>query len=672
MDNLIGKLLAGKYEIVELIGIGGMSYVYKAVDVTNHVTVAVKVLKEEFADNEEVVRRFYNESKVVQTLSHPNIVKVHDVIQDGKSQFIVMEYMDGITLKEYIEKVSVINWKEAVHFTVQILRALQHAHDRSVIHRDVKPQNIMLMDDGSIKVMDFGIARFSRSQNETVTDKAIGSVHYISPEQARGNTVDERTDIYSVGVMLFEMVTGELPFEADSPVSVAIKQIQSTPKLPTQVNANVPKGLEEIILKAMQKDPAQRYPSAVAMLTDLEQFRRDPSMVFHYQYETQEDNDATRSFDKVEREERDVVVEYDDTKPKSAVVPILTGITAAFIMVALAFVGAMLWINNPFEVVEDVELPNFVGEAFETAQEQYGEQFVLVVENTEYNESYEKGVIFDQDPKPGRMVKENATVTVKVSRGPKTVVIPDFTGYDVVTVSSNLINLGLIPVEVQEFNPSITENAVIRTSPISGTEVNVGTEVTLYVSMGDEKKTTQVPDVTNISLTDAKRLLEKHKLQAGYLTYVRDETPKDTVLEQTVKAGTEVDQGTEVGLTVSSGDEGTTRISISVPLPTNMTEPCELKAYLDGKLYVQETLTPSEAGVWKPVFEASGEAKVLIRINGENYMYYGVDFDNAEHWVLRDYQHNFTDEALEEQEEEEAQEEESKKLNLQRPSSSAD
>ncbi len=665
MDNFIGKLLAGKYEIVELIGIGGMAYVYKATDISTHVTVAVKVLKEEFVDNQEIVRRFYNESKVVQTLSHPNIVKVHDVVSDGGSQFIVMEYMDGISLKEYIEKVSVISWKEAVHFTIQILRALQHAHDRSVIHRDIKPQNIMLMGDGSIKVMDFGIARFSRGQNQTVTDKAIGSVHYISPEQARGDYVDERTDIYSVGVMLFEMVTGQLPFEADSPVSVAIKQIQSTPRLPSQINAHLPKGLEEIILKAMQKDPAMRYPSAVAMLTDLDQFRRDPRTVFHYSYGAEGDSGSTKAFEKVKREKQDVIVEYDDTKPKSAVVPILTGITTAFIMVALAFVGAMLWINNPFKVVQDVKLPNFIGSAFDTTQEQYNGKFVFVVENTEYNETYEKGVIFDQDPKPNRMVKENATVTVKVSRGPRTVTIPEFTGHDVVTVSSSLINMGLIPVEVQEYNPSVTENAVIRTSPISGTEVSVGTEVTLYVSMGDEKKTAKVPNVTNISIEDARRLLEKNKLQAGYPTYVRDDTPEGTVLEQDIPEGTEVDQGTAVNLTVSSGNQGETRVSIAVPLPTNITTPCELKAYLDGKLYATETLTPSTDKTWKPVFEASGEAKVLIRINGENYMYYSVNFDEAQHQVLRDYRENFTDEALNGGgDEEEDEEEEGKKLSL--------
>ena len=282
----IGKRLDGRYEIKELIGVGGMAYVYKAYDSIDDRTVAVKILKDEFLANEEFTRRFKNESKAIAILSHPNIVKVYDVSFGERLQYIVMEYIDGITLKEYIDQQKDIKWKEAVHFTVQILRALQHAHDKGIVHRDIKPQNIMLLADGTIKVTDFGIARFSRTDIRATSNqaKAIGSVHYISPEQARGEITDEKADIYSVGVMLYEMLTGRLPFEADNAVSVAIMQLQSEPKLPREINPQIPEGLEEITMKAMQKDPAKRYQSAAEMLYDIDEFKRNPSIHFEYKY----------------------------------------------------------------------------------------------------------------------------------------------------------------------------------------------------------------------------------------------------------------------------------------------------------------------------------------------------------------------------------------------------
>ena len=280
MDKYIGKRLGGRYDIKELIGVGGMANVYKAADIIEDKIVAVKILKDEYLSNDEFLRRFRNESKAIAVLSHPNIVKIFDVSLGDGIQYIVMEYVDGLTLKEYIEQQHVLRWKEAVHFTVQILRALQHAHDKGIVHRDIKPQNIMLLQDGTIKVMDFGIARFARDDGRTVTDKAIGSVHYISPEQARGDVTDEKSDIYSVGVMLFEMLTGKLPFDADSAVSIALMQMQAIPKMPRQLNETIPEGLEEITVRAMQKDPSQRYQSAAEMLRDIDEFKRNPSLLF--------------------------------------------------------------------------------------------------------------------------------------------------------------------------------------------------------------------------------------------------------------------------------------------------------------------------------------------------------------------------------------------------------
>lgn len=294
MDNLIGKKLDGRYLIESLIGVGGMANVYKGRDVRTGNQIAVKVLKEEFLDNEELVRRFKNESKAISILNHPNIVKVYDVSVTDQLQYIVMEYIDGITLKEYLkQRNSALTWKEVVHFATQVLSALDHAHSKGIVHRDVKPQNIMLQADGSIKMMDFGIARFSRAQSQTVSDKAIGSVHYISPEQAKGDHTDARTDIYSVGVMMYEMLSGKLPFDGTGAVSIAIMQISEKPKPLAEVAPNIPVGLRQITEKAMEKDPADRYQSAQEMLDAIAAFRRDPSISFEYEYNTQDNPDKT-------------------------------------------------------------------------------------------------------------------------------------------------------------------------------------------------------------------------------------------------------------------------------------------------------------------------------------------------------------------------------------------
>ena len=283
MDNLIGKKLDGRYLIESLIGVGGMANVYKGRDVRTNNAIAVKVLKEEFLGNEELVRRFKNESKAISILDHPNIVKVYDVSVTDQLQYIVMEYIDGITLKEYLkQRGGALTWKEVVHFATQVLGALDHAHSKGIVHRDVKPQNIMLQADGSIKMMDFGIARFSRAQSQTVSDKAIGSVHYISPEQAKGDRTDARTDIYSVGVMLYEMLSGSLPFDGSGTVSIAIMQISEKPKPLAQVAPNVPEGLRQITEKAMEKDPADRYQSAAEMLEAIQAFKQNPSIRFEY------------------------------------------------------------------------------------------------------------------------------------------------------------------------------------------------------------------------------------------------------------------------------------------------------------------------------------------------------------------------------------------------------
>ena len=346
MDNYVGKRLDGRYELQEVIGVGGMAVVYKAYDNIDDRTVAVKILKDEFLASEEFRRRFKNESKAIAVLSHPNIVKVYDVSYGDKLQYIVMEYVEGITLKEYIEQQGVISWKETVHFTTQILRALQHAHDKGIVHRDIKPQNIMLLENGTIKVTDFGIARFSRSETRTMTDTAIGSVHYISPEQARGDITDDKSDIYSVGVVMYEMLTGQLPFQSDNSVSVAIMQLQTDPVKPREINSSIPEGLEQITMRAMQKNPKDRYQSAAEMILDLEEFKRNPSIKFDYSYFV--DNEPTKFVDKtapvtvpmanssdtrVIDNPQPAPEETNKTTEKNKMIPILSGIVIGFVAV---------------------------------------------------------------------------------------------------------------------------------------------------------------------------------------------------------------------------------------------------------------------------------------------------------------------------------------------------
>lgn len=410
MDNYVGKRLDGRYELQEVIGVGGMAVVYKAYDNIDDRTVAVKILKDEFLASEEFRRRFKNESKAIAVLSHPNIVKVYDVSYGDKLQYIVMEYVEGITLKEYIEQQGVISWKETVHFTTQILRALQHAHDKGIVHRDIKPQNIMLLENGTIKVTDFGIARFSRSETRTMTDTAIGSVHYISPEQARGDITDDKSDIYSVGVVMYEMLTGQLPFQSDNSVSVAIMQLQTDPVKPREINSSIPEGLEQITMRAMQKNPKDRYQSAAEMILDLEEFKRNPSIKFDYSYFV--DNEPTKFVDKtapvtvpmatasdtrVIDNPQPAPEETNKTTEKNKMIPILSGIVIGFVAVLAIVLICLYSFTDVFN--RKLTVPKLINKNY--AEEILGnddyKNFVIKV-NEVQNSFYEPGQVYAQDP----------------------------------------------------------------------------------------------------------------------------------------------------------------------------------------------------------------------------------------------------------------------------------
>ncbi|MGN0974787.1 MAG: Stk1 family PASTA domain-containing Ser/Thr kinase, partial [Gemmiger sp.] len=506
MDNLIGKRLDGRYLIESVIGVGGMANVYKGQDVKTGTTVAVKVLKEEFLDNEELVRRFKNESKAISILDHPNIVKVYDVSVTDRLQYIVMEYIDGITLKEYLkQRGGPLTWKEVVYFATQVLSALSHAHSKGIVHRDVKPQNIMLLADGSIKMMDFGIARFSRAQNQTVSDKAIGSVHYISPEQAKGDHTDARTDIYSVGVMLYEMLSGRLPFDGNGAVSIAIKQISDKPTPLAEVAPNVPEGLRQITERAMEKDPKDRYQSAQEMLAAIDEFKKNPSIRFEYEYLTQDSPNKT--INKVVNNSKmssssnirtgsakrsngsapkpgNSKIKKKKKSGRFSVLPVFAGMAVAFAIGAFVLVY-LIFANsaNPlFSSREDVTLINFVNM---TQQEFLNSEYnskLHPIWVSEYNNKYDEGVIFQQNPQPGRTVKEGQRVTLKVSMGTQWVSVPETQSMTKADAVQSIKDAGLVPVTKSVADDSVAAGTVIRTEPAAGESVAGGATVKVYVS----------------------------------------------------------------------------------------------------------------------------------------------------------------------------------------------
>lgn len=629
MDSNIGKKLDGRYELLELIGVGGMADIYRARDIVEDRIVAVKILKTEFAGSEEFLRRFRNESKAIALLSHPNIVKIYDVGFTDKVQFIVMEYVDGITLTDYIEQQGVLKWRDAVHFTIQILKALQHAHDRGIVHRDIKSSNIMLLSDGTIKVMDFGIARFNRENNKTMSEKTIGSVHYISPEQARGDITDERSDIYSVGVALYEMLTGKKPFDGDTPVSIALMHMQSTPKKPSEINSTIAEGLEQIVLRAMQKDPAQRYQTAGEMIKDLEEFKKNPGIVFEYKYNSTDgttkyfdrpipaaEQERTRRKQAVQEEPED---EYEDDEDddddedeyeerRSPLIPILFAVGTAFVIATVFLVMTIVFKNlnvTPEQVgsvagitsdstvsVNDSNeflMPNLIGMTWDEANTKYSNLMKLIPEQ-EWSE-VTKDQIFDQEFPEGRKVKIGQEVTVKVSKGIRKVEIQDLENLTAAVAVSKLEKDGFKVKKTFEESDDVAKDYVIRTEPAAHELADQGSTVTLVISYGPKDTAVYVPKLTGLPLSVALERAEEYHLNPTVKYVDSEEVEKDEVMEQSLEPGSVQERDTEIILTVSTGEVSEKTKKLTFSIPKKAEGEFEFRYFVDGILDEDASLT---------------------------------------------------------------------------------
>ena len=589
MDQYIGKMLDDRYEILELIGSGGMANVYKARCHRLNRLVAIKILKSDLADNADFRRRFHDESQAVAQLSHANIVSVYDVSTNPDREYIVMELIDGITLKQYMERRGRMDWRESLHFITQIMRGLSHAHSRGIIHRDIKPQNIMVLRDGSVKVADFGIACLA-NQGQTLTQEALGSVHYISPEQARGDRIDARSDIYSAGVVLYEMLTGRLPFEGDSAVSVAIQHLSSVPLAPRDIDPSIPEPLELICMKAMNSDPNKRYASADAMIEDLEKFRRDPSVDMDYIRQeltapaadteptmplpTAQVASAVKKHTGELRREREEEEEPPRRDKKS--IAIIAGIFAAAVLLVVLLFKLILGDFGPAGSNKSYPVPDIRGKTVEEAQEMEGVKdiFLIEVQGTRTTEEYQPGQIVEQDPAAGRTRKSNLVIQVYVAAEPEKVRMKDLVGMEYRQARVLLTDMGLdlkITTETVS-SDKYGADAVIETVPAADEPLVAGQTVILRVSTGPE--TVTVPTFTGQDIANAVQNAQDLGLTVGEITYdAFSFAPQGQVIEQSIKPTSEVPGGTKISFTVSgqkNSDDATAARVVEFTMPSDM------------------------------------------------------------------------------------------------------
>lgn len=646
-DPYIGKMLDNRYEILERIGTGGMAIVYKAKCHRLNRLVAVKILKSDLAQDEDFRRRFNAESQAVAQLSHPNIVSVYDVSKGGDIEYIVMELIDGITLKQYMEKRGQLNWRESLHFITQIMRGLSHAHSRGIVHRDIKPQNVMVLRDGSVKVADFGIACLENAA-QTLTQEALGSVHYISPEQARGDRTDARSDIYSAGVVLYEMLTGRLPFEGDSAVSVAIQHLSSVPLAPREVNPDIPEQLELICMKAMAPDLEKRYPSADAMIADLEAFRKNPGVNLDFELsdlrpeETDEPTQKLRSAvpPQLHRQGREPSYErgrrweedrYEDEQPSrlsGGKKIALIGGGAVVVVVVLFFLFRAIFASFVPAAPDTYTVPKLVGMTEEQASVADG-TFQVVVAGTEASDAA-VGEIVRQDPEPDTEKKGELPITINVwvSAGEDVGTMPDLTTkpmtYDqAMTILQDLVaeyELNVQPYEEtqKEYDDELAVDVIKSTTPAAGAELHKGDTITFVLSRGPQ--TVPLIDFTNRERAWAEDQLKNVLgLEVEVYEEANDTVEAGLVIRQNPTATTQVPAGSTVELWVSTGpesggNEGQEEELLIIPLPADK-ETAEVQIVVDGTIVFNESVDCKQGNL-PYTLTGTGTVSVEVYVDG--------------------------------------------------------
>ena len=643
MDQYIGKMLDNRYELLELIGTGGMANVYKAKCHRLNRLVAIKILKSELAENAEFRRRFRDESLAVAQLSHANIVSIYDVSSSQGIDYIVMELIDGITLKQYMERRGKMDWREALHFITQIMRGLSHAHSRGIIHRDIKPQNIMVLRDGSVKVADFGIACLADA-HQTLAQEALGSVHYISPEQAKGERLDARSDIYSAGVVLYEMLTGRLPFEGNSAVSVAIQHLSSVPLSPRELNPDIPEALELICMKAMNADLNKRYQSADAMLVDLEKFRKDPAIDMDYirteladsvdsqptsQVPVQQVAAAVKKRKAAEETDDDDYGDDDDDvgasifdfirENKKVIGLFAAGIAAIVLIFVLIFAGFGGEKDTSYKV------PNILGYTVEEANQLEGikDIFTIEVVGTLNDDHYQPGQIVQQDPAADVVRYSNFVIQVYICAERQEIAMPDLLGnvYQTAKMKLQQYDLNLRVDREEAFSDEFPAGQVMATDPVRGTVLKKGDSIMLTVSKGPEKIT--VPSFVGMTYTKAKEEAEKLGLKVGTpeYRYYDPFASEGDVLEQSISANTQVQGGTEIVFTVyGTPGQQTRSVRVQFLIPDKFSEEDTVRVefIMDDKVVDTKIVSGSDASVDYDFEGESGTAStVYARINGE-------------------------------------------------------
>ena len=661
MNQYIGQLLDGRYELLEVIGTGGMAVVYKARCHRLNRLVAVKVLKDEFSADEDFLRRFRAEGEAVAMLSHPNIVQVFDVSASEDANYIVMELIDGISLKQYMEVKGILNWKETLHFATQIAKGLEHAHSRGIVHRDIKPHNVMVLKNGSVKVMDFGIAQVMNKSN-TLTKEALGSVHYISPEQAKGSFTDSRSDIYSLGVVMFEMMTGRPPYDGDSPVAVAIQHINGGAPRPTSLNPNIPVGMEQIIMKAMALEPKDRYSSATELLSDLEEFRKNPALTFDYHVPV---GDATKIITPIStkpkttaervaqarggvksngrssqtgavpvrqtgrvssqtgrnpealaraRKRREEEARRDAQRSRTAAIAVVSCSVVAIIAIVV-FLAAIF---NGFILNEDkgrVEVPYLTGSMYNEDFDSRYPNFTIRLRPQQYDDFYVAGQIMHQEPAGGLMVAKGTELYLTISMGqePNVKLMEDLVGITQDRATSFLMGQGLKPLVREEASDDYPAGYVVRTDPVAGAELSDGQTVRLFVSTGPSTVTGKMPNLLGATKERALENLEQWGFQNVTITGVYSSEEKGRVVSQSEAAGTVLDVNTHITLEVSEGQEIETAVMPDVMKLDSATAIQALKSRGFTTIETYEVKSDQPAGVVVHQSETAGSVVALSK-----------------------------------------------------------